>query len=727
MICLIWKFIIISLFFGIIIQFIYYNNRKSRTTIKNIISNKESNFPKVSVIIPVYNSANYLSQCLDSILNQTLKEIEIICVDDGSTDDSLSILNKYSKLDNRIKILKQNNKGGGIARNYGMSVAKGKYLSFLDSDDFFDENLLNETVNAAENNLADIVIFQFQTYNTTNDTYNNISYSFKRENFPNNLFNYHSNPKDFFQSFNPAPWNKLFLHSFIKKNGLYFQDNKRANDLYFTMTSFVSAQTIYFVNKVLIYYRIGQLNNCQSTNSLYPFDFYKALIAIKQFLKKKNIFSKLKETYKKLAKFGIIYNLNQDEEKNILVYEELKREGFKNLEIDFIPTKKISMKFHEKYEKYMDNIYFRHINIVNENYEITIFKKGDYLFKPKVSVIILIYNVEKYIIQCLESISKQTLKEIEIICVDDGSTDNSLNKIKKFAVNDNRIQIISQINRGKSVAKNSGVKYSNGEYIYFIDGDGYLELNALLDLYNNATQNNLDIILFDAVPFSDENNPMIEEQLQFYTDFYSRKYNYSMILNGSEMFLEMIQNEEYRPYICLQFYKKKFYINKGLSFFPGILHEDILFSLFALLNANKTNHIKQNYYKYRVHINSLTNTYNINNAYGYLIIYCEIQKLMENYHFDYQLKSAIIKEISAIEEKILKTYKILSKEEKKFLLKKITIYQEIQFKSIIQLNELMDLNKKIKKLKKKNKISIYIIFILLIILLISIINKFFIR
>ena len=157
MICLIWKFIIVSLFFGIIIQFIYYNNRKSRTTIKNIISNKESNFPKVSVIIPVYNSANYLSQCLDSILNQTLKEIEIICVDDGSTDDSLSILNKYSKLDNRIKILKQNNKGGGIARNYGMSIAKGEYLIFLDSDDFFNENLLYETVKAADNFLADIV------------------------------------------------------------------------------------------------------------------------------------------------------------------------------------------------------------------------------------------------------------------------------------------------------------------------------------------------------------------------------------------------------------------------------------------------------------------------------------------------------------------------------------------------------------------------------------------
>ena len=117
MISLIWRFIIISLFLGIIIKFIYYN-RKSNSTIKNLISNNGSNliFPRVSVIIHVYNTEKYLSFCLDSILNQTLKEIEIICVDDGSTDNSLSILKKYSEIDNRIIILKQNNKGGGIAK-----------------------------------------------------------------------------------------------------------------------------------------------------------------------------------------------------------------------------------------------------------------------------------------------------------------------------------------------------------------------------------------------------------------------------------------------------------------------------------------------------------------------------------------------------------------------------------------------------------------------------------
>ena len=722
MISSIWKFVIISLFFGIIIKFIYYNI-KSNSTNKTLISNNGTNciFPKVSVIIPIYNSENYLSQCLDSILNQTLKEIEIICVDDGSTDNSLSILKNYSQMDNRIKILKQENKGGGVARNYGMSIAKGEYLFFLDSDDFFNETLLNDTVNVADNTLADIVVCLFKIYNNSNNSYSNITYGIYdliRENFSNLSFNYHSNPKNFFESFNPAPWNKLFRHSFIKSNGLYFQDNKRANDLYFTMTSFISAKKIYFLDKILVYYRTGILNNCQSTNSLYPFDFYKALLGIKRFLKEKNLFVQLKESYKNLARETILYNLNQNEENNILIYEELKREGFKNMEIDLIPSKSISMKFHKKYEKYIDNIYFRHINSLNESYEIII-KKGNYFFKPKVSVIIPIYNVEKYIIECLDSISKQTLKEIEIICVNDGSTDNSLNLIKKYAMNDNRIQIISQSNRGKSVARNSGVKYSNGEYIYFIDGDDYLDLNALSDLYNKAKENNLDILLFDANPFSNENNPIIEEKLKLCKYFYSRKYNYSMILNGIEMFLKMKQKEEYRPCVCLHFYSKKFYINVGLSFFPGILHEDNIFSLIALLNAKKTIHINQSYYKYRVHINSLAKSFNINNLFGYLIIYCEIQKLMENYNIKNELKSAIINEINEIKQKIIKIHKIISEEEKNLLLKKITIYQEIQYKNIIQLNDKFDLEKKLKKLKKQNKSYLIIIFILLILLLIT--------
>lgn len=93
-------------------------------------------FPKISIIIPVYNAEKYLYDCLDSLINQTLKNTEIICIDDGSTDNSYEILCEYAAKDNRFIILQQENKGAGAARNKGMEIAKGEFLAFLDADDF---------------------------------------------------------------------------------------------------------------------------------------------------------------------------------------------------------------------------------------------------------------------------------------------------------------------------------------------------------------------------------------------------------------------------------------------------------------------------------------------------------------------------------------------------------------------------------------------------------------
>ena len=106
------------------------------TTAEILIQNKIKYTPKVSVIIPVYNVEKYLRECLDSLVNQTLKEIEIICVDDGSTDSSLDILKEYASKDNRITVIKQQNLHAGVARNAGLSVARGEYVHFLDSDDW---------------------------------------------------------------------------------------------------------------------------------------------------------------------------------------------------------------------------------------------------------------------------------------------------------------------------------------------------------------------------------------------------------------------------------------------------------------------------------------------------------------------------------------------------------------------------------------------------------------
>lgn len=122
--------------------------------------------PKVSVIIPVYNTEEYIEECIESVLNQTFQDFEIICVDDGSTDRSADIIQGYCTRDKRIALHKQKNSFSGVARNTGVSLAKGKYIQFLDSDDFLENNALEMTVKKAEETSADVVVFNGFRYNT---------------------------------------------------------------------------------------------------------------------------------------------------------------------------------------------------------------------------------------------------------------------------------------------------------------------------------------------------------------------------------------------------------------------------------------------------------------------------------------------------------------------------------------------------------------------------------
>ena len=201
------------------------------TTPKVLIQNKIDYTPKVSVIIPVYNVEEYLCKCLDSVINQTLKEIEIICVDDGSTDNSLEILKEYATKDNRITIITQKNLYAGVARNSGLAQAKGEYLSFLDSDDFFELNMLKESYKKAIAEKADIVIFGYKQYNVLDKsvTIKN-GFNDKLLQFDNKSSEY---KKHIFEITNPMPWNKLYSSRYIKSKQIQFQALPVANDLYF--------------------------------------------------------------------------------------------------------------------------------------------------------------------------------------------------------------------------------------------------------------------------------------------------------------------------------------------------------------------------------------------------------------------------------------------------------------------------------------------------------------
>jgi len=292
--------------------------------------------PKVSVIIPVYNVEKYLRECLDSILSQTFKDFEVICVDDGSTDASVDILREYADNDDRFIILKQANQGAAVARNYGMSIAKGKYLLFLDSDDVFSEMLLEKSVAKAEFFDADITIFKAMSFDTTSKIKAVMKDGITKFRLGQQKTFSHNDVSDkIFNSFLIPAWNKLFKKSFVFNNKILFQEIKRYNDLFFTNKALTLATKIILLDEVLLFYRVGLKSNLQSGKDNTPLEVHKALFALKRFLDEQGVYEKVKDSFIKLALDNVFYNLHEIKNDNSrsLYVNKLRDEYFKDLGI----------------------------------------------------------------------------------------------------------------------------------------------------------------------------------------------------------------------------------------------------------------------------------------------------------------------------------------------------------------------------------------------------------
>jgi len=320
-----------------------------------------SAFPKVSVIIPIYNSERYLRQCIDSLIHQTLLDIEIICVDDGSTDASLNILHEYQQSDNRIIIVTKENAGAGAARNYGLNIAKGEYLSFLDSDDFFNLHLLEKIYNQCLHDNADIGVFKYKKYDDISHKYLQMEFGIFEWYLPKIMpFSAQSSPDYLFEMFQLPAWNKLFKREFIIHHNLRFQEIYRSNDLLFTLLSLASAEIITVLDEVLLYYRIGIQSNCQSTNYKHPLNFYTALSELKNELCTRDLWHCFEYTYVNMALMVCLYNLKTLEGTNSFehVYTLLHESGFRNLGI----SSHSSESFHDKW------LYWQCVNIQKTSY-----------------------------------------------------------------------------------------------------------------------------------------------------------------------------------------------------------------------------------------------------------------------------------------------------------------------------------------------------------------------
>lgn len=243
--------------------------------------------------------------------------------------------------------------------------------------------------------------------------------------------------------------------------------------------------------------------------------------------------------------------------------------------------------------------------------------------RPKVSVIIPVYNTAPYLKESVGSIMKQTLQDLQIIIVNDGSTDNSAVILEDLAAKDNRIQIISQHNMGLSGARNAGLPFVKGQYIYFMDSDDYLSSDCLEVCYDRCEKQNLDFVIFDA-----EN--VYENNVSHNMQEYSRKglLDDTEVYRGCDFLKQQLDKFAFRASACLIFARFSFVSKYFNGFYQGIIHEDHLYTVPLHLYAENVGYIPECFFKRRVRQNSImTRNFSMKNIRGYMVTTEELLKL----------------------------------------------------------------------------------------------------
>ncbi len=222
-----------------------------------------NNEPKVSIIIPFNNVEHYIGECLNSVVNQTLKELEIILINDNSTDNSRKIALDFALKDDRIKIIDINErKGQGFARNRGMEIAGGEYIGFVDSDDFVKENAFETLYNASKENDTDITMCQACEYDDINKVFINSDYYLltSLNSYAGRVFSA-EDTKDIVLNMNVALWNKIYKRTYLQNISGKFPEGFIYEDLPFFFGTYLPAERIKFVNQCLYNYRVNRKNS----------------------------------------------------------------------------------------------------------------------------------------------------------------------------------------------------------------------------------------------------------------------------------------------------------------------------------------------------------------------------------------------------------------------------------------------------------------------------------
>lgn len=295
--------------------------------------------PAVSVIVPTYNAEEYLAQCLDGVLSQTMGDFELVCVDDGSTDGTWAILEERARRDARVTLLRQENSGPGIARNAGLERARGRYVYCLDADDYLERDMLAQCAKVLDETQADMALMAFRTYNQQVGRTYLAEWSMRHEDtfpsYPGGSFTWETAPDLIFETVQNVPWNKMVRRSLLEERGIRFQELRLTEDLMYSLPAAVAAKSIVRIAQPLVVHREFAGTNAMADKGRHPLDFLEAFDSLRMWLQEEGVYGSLRQAYREWLLDAVYYNLPtyRDFDGFAAAYDRLTAEGLKAFDL----------------------------------------------------------------------------------------------------------------------------------------------------------------------------------------------------------------------------------------------------------------------------------------------------------------------------------------------------------------------------------------------------------
>lgn len=557
--------------------------------------------PIVSIIVVARNKAEHLENALQSALSQSIRDVEVVIIDDGSDDGSLDIAKRYSKRDSRVVVLARKNAGVSAARNQGLTVARGHYVAFLDPDDWYpDVNVLRDLVGSAERFNLPIAGGNAECFVKGTQVgelpFKELGYRFESD----GVVEYSTYQLD------TGLGCFIFRQSFLVENGVLFPPYRRYQGPPFLVRALSISGHFVASSRPAYVHRVATTTNLPAE---YTVDVLHGMVDVLKIAAELELHDLISQTVRRFnsphIQSALAAVLESNDQRVLPLLETMSR----------LAVTAGGIWVEGAYPSASSDP-----SAVESDLTVD------------VSVVIPVYNASAWLHECLLSVLGQTGVRLEVVCIDDGSTDDSMRLLNEYQALDSRIRIVQQENGGLSVARNAGLSVARGRYVCFLDSDDYYRIDALEQLVKRSDDYELDVLQFDAVPFA---APGVSEQSwRQYSKYYQRSVERPDVATGAQLIAAQIVSKDYKPSACLYLIRASHLTENQIRFVPRITHEDNPFTFAVFLNADRAAQTAVGIYARRVRPGSIMTSASADaSMLGYFVSYLEMSSEAARHDF----------------------------------------------------------------------------------------------